>query len=201
MLKRSSGWFGRSPERSSWSRTATAGAPIEVAAPRLVDRLARIVHIDSFALDDGEAVFDTFPPPIRDAVLAQVAATGSGWLIDPLPPALLGLERAEDIAAVMPRLTRQPVRTMQERVSIDPGADDIPRTYVQCMVGAETRPFGFFADRGPQSRWDSREFQTGHEVMITDRRFWRSCCWSSPCRQPSARSPVADPQGRRSASS
>ncbi len=38
----------------------------------------RIVHLDSFALEDGEAIFDTFPPPVRDAILAQVAATGNG---------------------------------------------------------------------------------------------------------------------------
>jgi pimeloyl-ACP methyl ester carboxylesterase len=38
-----------------------SGAPAEVAAPRLVDRLIRIVHLDSFALEDGEAIFYTFP--------------------------------------------------------------------------------------------------------------------------------------------
>jgi pimeloyl-ACP methyl ester carboxylesterase len=33
-----------------------SGAPVEMAAPRLADRLIRIVHIDSFCLDDGEAM-------------------------------------------------------------------------------------------------------------------------------------------------
>ena len=145
-----------------------SGAPVEVAAPRLVDKLARIVHIDSFALDDGEAIFDTFPPPVRDAVLAQVAATGAGWQVEPLPPALLGLEKADDIAAVMPRLTPQPLRTMQERVSIGTGAEDVPRTYVECMAGAETKPFGFFADRARARGWDTHSLPTGHEIMITD---------------------------------
>jgi Alpha/beta hydrolase family len=145
-----------------------SGAPAEVAAPRLVDRLMRIVHLDSFALEDGEAIFDTFPPPVRDAILAQVAATGSGWKVDPLPPGLLGLVTAEDIAFVMPRLTPQPLRTMQEPVTIASGAEDVPRTYVECMIGAETKPFGFFADRARARGWDSRSLDTGHEVMITD---------------------------------
>ena len=55
---------------------------------------------------------------MRDAILAQVAATGNGWKVDPLPPALPGLVTAEDIAFVMPRLTPQPLRTMQEQVNI-----------------------------------------------------------------------------------
>jgi pimeloyl-ACP methyl ester carboxylesterase len=145
-----------------------SGAPAEVAAPRLADRLTRIVHIDSFALDDGEAIFDTFPPPVRDAILAQVAATGDGWKVDPLPPPLMGLVAAEDIAYVMPRLTPQPLRTMQEPVRIASGAENIPRTYLECMIGAETKPFGFFADRARARGWDSRSLNTGHEVMITD---------------------------------
>jgi pimeloyl-ACP methyl ester carboxylesterase len=145
-----------------------SGAPIEVAAPRLADRLARIVHIDSFALDDGEAILDTFPPPVRDAVLAQAAATGSGWRVEPLPPPLLGLSDPDDIAFVVPRLTVQPLRTMQEPVRIGPGAEDVPRTYVECMIGADSKPFGLFADRARAQGWDSRVIDASHEVMITD---------------------------------
>ena len=35
------------------------------------------------------------------------------------------------------------------------------------MIGAETKPFGFFADRARARGWDSRSQDTGHEVMIT----------------------------------
>jgi len=119
-----------------------AGAPVEVAAPEVAERLARIVHLDSFALKDGEAIFDVFPPPVRDAVLAQVAATGDGWQVDPLPPHLIDLEHPDDIAAVMPRLTRQPLRSLEERARISPGAQTVPRTYVECLKGADVKPFG-----------------------------------------------------------
>ena len=130
-----------------------AGAPAEVAAARVADRLARIVHLDSFAVDDGEALLDVFPPPVRDAVLAQVETTGDGWKVEPLPPAVLGLEQPEHIAAVMPRLTPQPLRTMQERVTRAPGAEAVPRTYVECLTGAATKPFGIYADRARQRGW------------------------------------------------
>jgi hypothetical protein len=145
-----------------------AGAPVEVAAPEVAERLARIVHLDSFALEDGEAILDVFPPPVRDAVLAQVAATGDGWQVDPLPPHLFGLEHPDDIAAVMPRLTRQPLRSMQERAHISPGAQTVPRTYVECLKGADMKLFGFYAARARERGWDSRTLRAGHESMITD---------------------------------
>lgn len=144
-----------------------AGAPVEVAAPDLADRVARIVHLDSFALEDGEAILDVFPPPVAEAVLGQVAATGDGWRVDPLPPSLLGLDQADDIAAVMPRLTPQPLRTMQQTVRLRRGGEAIPRTYVECLVGAETKPFGLYADRARRRGWDSRTLAAGHEAMIT----------------------------------
>ena len=148
-----------------------AGAPAEVAAPAVADRLARIVHLDSFAVDDGEALLDVFPPPVRDAVLAQVDATGEGWRVDPLPPALLGLDDPDDIAAVVPRLTSQPLRTMRERVHVPAGAAAVPRTYVECLRGAATKPFGFYAARGRERGWDTRTLDAGHEVMVTDPRL------------------------------
>jgi pimeloyl-ACP methyl ester carboxylesterase len=145
-----------------------SGAPAEVAAPRLVDRLVRIVHIDSFALADGEAILDTFPAPVRDAVLAQAVATGDGWQVDPLPPHLLGLTDAEDIDFVMPRLTPQPLRTMREPVVIASGAEGVPRSYVECMIGSDTKPFGVFAARARSCGWETVDLDAGHEVMITD---------------------------------
>jgi len=145
-----------------------AGAPAEVAASQVPERLARIVHVDSFAVADGEAIFDVFPPPVRDALLAQVQATGDGWRVDPLPPALLGLEHRDHVAAVMPRLTPQPLRTMQERVHVPSGAQDGPRTYVECLTGADAKPFGFYAARARERGWDSRTLDTRHDAMITD---------------------------------
>jgi hypothetical protein len=145
-----------------------AGAPAEAAAPRVADLLARIVHLDSFALADGEAIGDVFPRPILDAIRAQAAETGDGWRVDPLPPPMLGLERAEDMAFVLPRLTRQPLRTFEDRTQIGAGAEAVSRTYVQCLVDAELKPFGFYAARARDRGWDYRTLDTGHDAMVTD---------------------------------
>jgi hypothetical protein len=133
-----------------------SGAPAEVAAARIPGLLARIVHLDSFAVASGESVADVFPPSMLEAMRAQAAETGNGWQVDPLPPAAMGLERPDDIAFVVPRLTRQSLGTIVERVHIDSGGETVPRTYVECLIGAEMKPFGFYAARARDRGWDYR---------------------------------------------
>jgi pimeloyl-ACP methyl ester carboxylesterase len=145
-----------------------AGAPAEVAAGDIADRLARIVHLDAFALAAGEAIGDVFPPPMLAAIRAQAAETGGGWQVDPLPSHALGLERPEDIAFVVPRLTRQSLRTFEDRVQIRPGGDAAPRTYIECLVGADAKPFGFYAARARDRGWDYRTLDAGHDAMVTN---------------------------------
>ena len=55
---------------------------------------------------------------------------------------------------------------MQERVHVPPETDAVPRTYVECMTGAATKPFGIYAARARRRGWDTRTLDAGHEVMI-----------------------------------
>jgi pimeloyl-ACP methyl ester carboxylesterase len=144
-----------------------SGAPAEVAAARIPGLLARIVHLDSFAVASGESIGDVFPPPMLAAMRAQAAETGDGWQVDPLPPVALGLEQPDDVAFVVPRLTGQSLRTIVEPVRIDSGGESVPRTYVECLVGAETKPFGFYAARARERGWDYRCLNAGHDAMVT----------------------------------
>lgn len=144
-----------------------AGAVAEVAAPGVADRLAGIVHVDSFALADGEAVIDFFPPDMAAAIVAQAQSTGDGWRVDPLPPHLLGLHDPADIAWVVPRLTPAPLRGLTDRAVVSSGAEAVPRTYIECTEGADQKPFGFFAGRGRALGWDVRTLDTGHDAMVT----------------------------------
>jgi pimeloyl-ACP methyl ester carboxylesterase len=144
-----------------------AGAVAEVAAPSVADRLAGIVHLDSFALADGEAIFDFFPPEMASAIVAQAQATGDGWRVDPLPPELLGLDDPADRDWVLPRLRPAPLRGFIDRAAIGTGAQALPRTYIECTGGSEPTPFGAFAARGRALGWDVRALETGHDAMVT----------------------------------
>lgn len=175
----------RNPSRLPWSAKATfssasnhhgpvvvvahshAGPPVEVAAPEVGGQMALIVCLDSFALAGGEAIADFFPPGMMAGIRAQAGATGDGWAVDPLPSPRFGLERDADIEFVIPRLTRQPLRAMLDRVTVAPGAEAVPRAYVECRIGADTKPFGEFASRARAAGWDVREIDAGHDAMVT----------------------------------
>ncbi len=141
-----------------------AGAVAEVAAPGLAALLARIVHLDSFALADGEATIDFFPPDLAAAIVAQGSATGR---VDPLPPALLGLRDPADVEWVVPRLVPAPLRCLTDRAVVGSGAEGVPRSYIECTEAADQKPFGVFAERGRALGWDVRTLDTGHDAMVT----------------------------------
>jgi hypothetical protein len=146
---------------------SSAGAVAEVAAPAVADRLGGIVHLDSFALADGEAVIDFFPPEMAAAIVEQAQTSGDGWRVDPLPPHLLGLRDQADIAWVVPRLTPAPLRGLTDRAVVGGGAEAVPRIYIECAEGADEKPFGFFAARSLALGWDVRALDTGHDAMVT----------------------------------
>jgi pimeloyl-ACP methyl ester carboxylesterase len=56
-----------------------AGAPVTGAADRAVDRLAKVVYVDSGPLFDGGAYIDMQPPPLRELIERRVAEEGDGW--------------------------------------------------------------------------------------------------------------------------
>jgi hypothetical protein len=144
-----------------------AGAVVEVAAPAVAEKLRGIVHLDSFALVDGESVIDFFPPDMAAAIIAQAETTGEGWRVDPLPPELLGLHDPADVEWVVPRLTPAPLRSLTDRAVIGTGAEAVPRTYIECADGADQKPFGFFAGRGRTLGWDVATLDTGYDAMVT----------------------------------
>jgi pimeloyl-ACP methyl ester carboxylesterase len=141
-----------------------AGAVAEVAAPAVAERLAGIVHLDSYPLADGEAIIDFFPPELAAAIVEQA---GDGWKVAPLPPELLGLHEPADLEWVMPRLEPAPLRGLTDRAVVGPGAEAIPRTYIECTEGADQKPFGVFAERARALGWDVRTLETGHDAMVT----------------------------------
>jgi hypothetical protein len=54
-----------------------------------------------------------------------------------------------------------------EPVRIEPGGEAVPRTYVECLIGADSKPFGFYAARARDRGWDCRSLNSGHDAMVT----------------------------------
>jgi pimeloyl-ACP methyl ester carboxylesterase len=136
-----------------------AGFPAEVALSAIANRVARLVHLDAFVPQGGDCILDYFPPPIA----AQIRAAGP--FVDPLPAHMFGLVAPEDIAWVMPRLTKQPLAAMTERVAASTA--NVPRTYIECTLGGAEKPFAFFAEKARAKGWQYATLETGHDAMVT----------------------------------
>lgn len=121
------------------------GAVITEAAVRAPGRVAHLVYLAAFALDEGETVMtaaNTSPPP--DTALAAamtVLDDGTAVLRNPqtAAAALYGCCPPAVVAAAFPRLSPQPLATFGQPVTGSPrGA--IPSTYVRCLRDQAVAP-------------------------------------------------------------
>lgn len=150
-----------------------SGFPVEVALDLLasrgeLDAVDHVVHIDSFVPAGGDAILDYFPPDLAGMIRGLAESNGDGWRVPTLDPAMLGLFDEDDLAFVVPRLTEQSFATMEETVSLGADTSAVSRTYLECLVGAETKPFGLFGARARDAGWAYDTLDTGHDAMVTD---------------------------------
>ncbi|MFF2380772.1 alpha/beta fold hydrolase [Streptomyces sp. NPDC058108] len=150
-----------------------AGLVVSSAANRVPDRIAHLVHLDAMVPRDGESAADVMP--VTQALIDLALASDSGWRVPPLPelppPAgLFGVTDPEDVAWLRTMLSDQPVRCLQQPVTLDdPALDAVPRTHIHCTAGL---PDGFARRPVPATQPDGTpaqvwELATGHDCMIT----------------------------------
>lgn len=65
--------------------TSSSGAVITGAADRVPERISRLVYVDAFVPEDGQAVWDLIPPPRRPPMEALVETEGFGWPLAKIP--------------------------------------------------------------------------------------------------------------------
>jgi len=132
-------------------------------ADRVPEQVARIVYLDAFVPEDGQALFDFTPEAERQRRMEAVKA-GDGWRIppNPVPPDT----SAEDAAWVakfrMPQSVKCFVQPIRLRTKLT-----LPRTFIQCMRYAERGPFGQFAARGRSEGWPVYELDASHSPNVT----------------------------------
>ena len=71
------------------------GMVITGVAEQAPDRLARLVFLDAFVPEDGQALFDLLRPERRDSYRQKAQAQGDGWRVPPPPSQALGVTDEE----------------------------------------------------------------------------------------------------------
>jgi pimeloyl-ACP methyl ester carboxylesterase len=132
-------------------------------ADRARERVARIIYLDAFVPENGQALIDFLPQPASRRMLDSVNG-GDGWRVtpNPVPP-----DTSDDDAAWVTKFRMpQSVRCFQQPIRL--GAKlTLPRSYIQCMRYADHGPFGQFAARARAEGWRLDELDASHSPNVT----------------------------------
>lgn len=145
-----------------------AGMVISGVAARAEKRIERLVYLDAFVPDAGQALLSFLPPELAESVRKAAQTDGEGWRIPPFPPERFGVTSQRDTEWLQRHLVPQPLRTFEQPLaSAPPPPSKIPRTYVYCSKPA-TGTFDQFAERFREDRkWRFHDVKTGHDAMVT----------------------------------
>lgn len=158
------------------------GTVVTGVADRRPERLARLVYLDTWPLDDGQAIVDTYPPDYRARIEREVAERGDGlhWALPPFEElgqtaSLSGLDDAR-LERFRARATPQPFRTFTQPLRLDrPLGGPYSWVGIICTQSGLTAAVlrELIASGDPRFRafatpdWSLQELHTGHWPMLS----------------------------------
>jgi pimeloyl-ACP methyl ester carboxylesterase len=155
---------------------SNAGTLITGVADRAPERLSRLVYLDAFAPEDGQATIDLLPPDRRREMEALVRTEGNGWLLPRLLPIpwdrivrdVWRVTDEADLRWLLARLCPTPFKTFTEPVRRrNTAAEKLPRTYIRCLQ-YKSSVFDRHAEMARRSAgWRYRELASFHHPAVT----------------------------------
>jgi pimeloyl-ACP methyl ester carboxylesterase len=142
-----------------------AGQVIAGVASRRPSALRRLVYLDAFVPDHGDAAIELQPPEIAHHYRQSVEERGFGWLIPPRSLEVLGVEDPDDRHWLASRLVPHPLKTFTDGATVTDAAREIPAAFIECTDWM--RVFEPQAVRAAERGMSARELRTGHEAMVT----------------------------------
>ena len=143
------------------------GAVISGVADLLPDRIAALVYLDAFLLEEGESLHDLLPAEHRELQLSLAEQFGDGWRVPPIPAEIFNVN-ARDRDWVDRQCTPQPLATFQQKLRLSRGPSAIARNHYIFASGWEGTPFAASYGRAKARGWTTAEILCGHDVMLDD---------------------------------
>jgi pimeloyl-ACP methyl ester carboxylesterase len=143
------------------------GCVISGAADALPDRIAALVYLDAFLLEEGECLHDLLPDEQREMQLSLADEHGQGWRVPPIPAEIFNVN-ARDRDWVDRQCTPQPLATFQQKLRPSGGLARIARNHFILASGWEGTPFTASYRRAQLRGWTTSEIACGHDVMLDD---------------------------------
>ena len=150
---------------------SSAGFLLQSAAPRVTDKLEKLVFLNAFVLPDGLAQFDLVPPEAAEGMTAAAGASPDDCVpvIEPFVRDMLMVGETEDaIVALLARLTPQPLTLFTTKVSTGAfNAVGTPKVVVLGTNDASLPPGSFQQMAAGLGEHATIEFAGGHEALFT----------------------------------
>jgi pimeloyl-ACP methyl ester carboxylesterase len=141
------------------------GCVISGVAELLPERIAALVYLDAFLLEDGECLHDLLPAEHREMQVSLANEYGEGWRVPPIPAEVFNVN-ALDRDWVDRQCTPQPLATFQQSIRLSGGPSRISRNHFIYASDWEGTPFAVSYDRAKARRWTTSEIACGHDVML-----------------------------------
>jgi pimeloyl-ACP methyl ester carboxylesterase len=143
------------------------GCVISGAAGAVPERIAALVYLDAFLLEEGECLHDLLPDEQRGMQLSLADQYGDGWRVPPIPGEIFNVN-ARDRAWVDRQCTPQPLATFQQKIRLADGPWPHARNHYIFASGWEGTPFPGSYRRAQARGWSTSEIACGHDVMLDD---------------------------------
>jgi pimeloyl-ACP methyl ester carboxylesterase len=141
------------------------GCVVSGVADAMPDRIAALVYLDAFLLDDGETLHDLLPDEQREMQLSLANEYGEGWRVPPIPAEIFNVN-ARDREWVDRQCTPQPLATFQQKLRLSRGRSPIARTHYIYASGWDGTPFTASYQRAKGRGFTTSEIACGHDVML-----------------------------------
>lgn len=144
-----------------------AGMVVTGVADRVPSKISSLVYLDAFIPENGKAQMDYMLPERAALVRKEGEATG---MVNPLPLALFGVTRPEDVAWASRHIVKHPYKTMAQPIELtnQTALGRLRKTFIYCSSPA-SGAFNQFAEKlRNDPRWQVFEMKSGHDVMIID---------------------------------
>lgn len=144
------------------------GMVITGAYDQVSDRIDHLIYLDAFVPFKGEALFNLLPDKRRLLFEELIVNGGTGRTIpaERAPTSVVGDFDESAMEWINERLTDQPVNCFTEDLG-EVMIDDVRKSYILCLKGAERRPFRHIADRVKgDGGWNYEELNAYHDVIL-----------------------------------
>jgi pimeloyl-ACP methyl ester carboxylesterase len=141
------------------------GCVISGVADRVPERIAALVYLDAFVLENGQRLNDMIPQDVRDERIAQAKEVGEGWQLPPISAEKFNVN-PEDRDWVNRQSTWQSLACFEQPLQLTGALSRIKNVTYIWASGWSPSPFPQFYEKAQAKGWKTLAIDCGHDVML-----------------------------------